>query len=429
MSPYGRWIDYTEYGFVWVPNVGHGFRPYSTNGHWVWTDNYQWMWVSGYDWGWAPFHYGRWLFDPFYGWIWVPGYEWSPAWVAWRSGGDYYGWAPLWPGVHISINFSIGRYSPPYDYWCFAPRRYITSHRIYDYCYDRRQNITIINQTTIINNYNYSQNVFRTGPSRYEAERYTGRIAPVRFRESSRPGRTQFRNNEVSVYRPSVQRDNERRFTPRNFDRYDRQGIAGGERINRGTNQTDRNSNADGRIERNNDFRRNNNDTRVNGNGNNLPRRESTGNPPVDRPSIGAPGRDRTEGGRVRSDFNRNNNRDSREPRTQANNRTEGNAYPGSRPPEERRPQAVPDRQPSRQFERGNGVERRNQAPAREQARESRSPATHGDAQVERRQPAAPSQQPQQRQVEPREQENRSQGNRDVNNGNNNGNGRGRGRF
>ena len=56
LSPHGRWIDYPQYGYVWVPNAGPSFRPYSTNGHWVWTDGYQWMWVSNYSWGWAPFH-------------------------------------------------------------------------------------------------------------------------------------------------------------------------------------------------------------------------------------------------------------------------------------------------------------------------------------------------------------------------------------
>ena len=75
------------------------FRPYNTGGHWVWTDEYGWMWASEYAWGWAPFHYGRWVFDDYYGWMWVPGYEWSPAWVEWRTGGDYFGWAPLGPGV------------------------------------------------------------------------------------------------------------------------------------------------------------------------------------------------------------------------------------------------------------------------------------------------------------------------------------------
>ena len=82
LSPHGRWIDYPDYGYVWTPNMGPDFYPYSTGGHWVWTDDYEWMWVSDYSWGWAPFHYGRWFHDPFYGWMWVPGYDWSPAWVS-----------------------------------------------------------------------------------------------------------------------------------------------------------------------------------------------------------------------------------------------------------------------------------------------------------------------------------------------------------
>ena len=99
LSPHGRWIDYPEHGYVWLPDIGSDFQPYRTGGHWVWSDEYDWMWVSDYSWGWAPFHYGRWFHDSFYGWMWVPGYEWSPAWVSWRTGGDYYGWAPLRPGI------------------------------------------------------------------------------------------------------------------------------------------------------------------------------------------------------------------------------------------------------------------------------------------------------------------------------------------
>src|SRR5687768_11037834 len=117
LDPYGHWIEYPEYGYVWQPDLGPGFRPYSTNGHWVWTEDYGWTWVSQYSWGWAPFHYGRWFHDPYYGWLWLPGYEWSPAWVMWRGGGDYYGWAPLGPQFSVSVNLSFGRYNPPSNYW------------------------------------------------------------------------------------------------------------------------------------------------------------------------------------------------------------------------------------------------------------------------------------------------------------------------
>src|ERR1700749_3701227 len=58
LSPYGQWIDYPDYGYVWQPNVDADFRPYETNGYWAYSD-YGWTWVSNYSWGWATFHYGR----------------------------------------------------------------------------------------------------------------------------------------------------------------------------------------------------------------------------------------------------------------------------------------------------------------------------------------------------------------------------------
>src|SRR4249919_932696 len=84
MSPYGRWIDYPGYGYVWMPSVAYGFKPYATNGHWVYTDM-GWAWNSDYPWGWAAFHYGRWFYDGSFGWMWMPGQEWAPAWVSWRK--------------------------------------------------------------------------------------------------------------------------------------------------------------------------------------------------------------------------------------------------------------------------------------------------------------------------------------------------------
>src|SRR3546814_40389 len=127
LSPYGSWIDDPDYGYVWIPDVEQDFHPYATRGHWV-TTSYGNTWVSDYNWGWAPFHYGRWKYDDYYGWMWVPGYEWGPAWVSWRSGGDYYGWAPLQPGISIGISVNL-----PLFQWIFVPRRYITSYRLYVY--------------------------------------------------------------------------------------------------------------------------------------------------------------------------------------------------------------------------------------------------------------------------------------------------------
>src|SRR6185295_11890306 len=65
LSPYGKWLQDATYGYVWVPTIQQGFRPYFSNGYWVMTE-YGSTWVSTYPWGWAPFHYGRWTHDDFY---------------------------------------------------------------------------------------------------------------------------------------------------------------------------------------------------------------------------------------------------------------------------------------------------------------------------------------------------------------------------
>lgn len=409
LSPYGRWIDYPGQGYVWVPDADPDFRPYSSNGHWVWTEDYEWMWVSDYDWGWAPFHYGRWDNDPSYGWYWVPGYEWSPAWVAWRDGGDYYGWAPIRPGINISIDFNIGSYSPPYDFWSFAPRRYISSPRIYDYCVDRRQNVAIINYTTIINNNNYSNSYgFRSGPSLYDVERYTGRINPVRFRDSYRPGRTEFRNNEVSIYRPRIQQNNNNRFSPRQFERYNRQGNNG--------NDVVRNDNG---------FRRNDygirRDNNANTRDNNLPvQRERDNNSTFERRNNNPVRQPQNNNDNNNPDRRRNMPERSDNNTRQPNNNDERRVFrPSERPvtnPNQNNNLDQNNNNNNRRFERRDGNNANTNMPTREQRQDTRNDNNNRSNQQ-------PVQQPEQRrtQEQPRQFERKDDGNRQQNNNGNGG--------
>lgn len=117
LSPYGDWISVGAHGRVWRPHayvVGTDFQPYSTRGHWVYTD-YGWSFESDFEWGWAPFHYGRWYVDQDYGWVWAPDTTWGPAWVDWREGSGYVGWAPLPPtGIRVVVDRA-------HPYWCFVP--------------------------------------------------------------------------------------------------------------------------------------------------------------------------------------------------------------------------------------------------------------------------------------------------------------------
>jgi hypothetical protein len=174
LAPYGRWMQNPQYGQVWVPQVAADFQPYATDGRWVMTE-YGNTWESDYPWGWAPFHYGRWLLDEYYGWIWVPGDEWAPAWVSWRSGGGYYGWAPLAPGFHVNIHVNL-----PWRYWTFVPQYYVTYRNPYRYCVPRTRVVNVYRSTTIINNYyRNDRRSFAYGPSRQEVERVTRQRVPV----------------------------------------------------------------------------------------------------------------------------------------------------------------------------------------------------------------------------------------------------------
>src|SRR5690606_458351 len=97
LREHGSWVSHPRHRYVWVPTVvDAGWRPYS-NGHWAYTERFGWFFVSDEPFAWAVYHYGRWAFEPGIGWYWVPGTRWAPAWVSWRRGGDYIGWAPLPP--------------------------------------------------------------------------------------------------------------------------------------------------------------------------------------------------------------------------------------------------------------------------------------------------------------------------------------------
>jgi len=121
LAPYGTWADDSAYGTVWRPSpdvVGDDFEPYVSAGHWAYDDDY--VWVSDYDWGWVPFHYGRWVYGPGAGWEWIPGRSYAGAWVSWRIGGGYVGWAPLaptwgWRGGAPALLRTVAT-APPYAF-------------------------------------------------------------------------------------------------------------------------------------------------------------------------------------------------------------------------------------------------------------------------------------------------------------------------
>jgi len=202
LSPYGYWVNIAPYGLVWIANVPN-FQPYYTNGYWSYT-TYGWTWVSNYAWGWAPFHYGRWSFSNSYGWYWVPGYAWGPAWVAWSSSSDMYGWAPLLPGMDFSVSLSLNAF--PSSFWTFVSGKYMGASNIGNYYVNRTSNVTIIKKTTIVNNYGTENNRrYSMGPQAVEVQRYTGKtIQPMRVTTLTENKGGGISNNELRIYRPST---------------------------------------------------------------------------------------------------------------------------------------------------------------------------------------------------------------------------------
>jgi hypothetical protein len=172
----GNWIEVEGYGYGWQPDVAvndQNWRPYA-DGYWAYTDD-GWTWVSYEDFGWATYHYGRWANLTDYGWTWFPGtdLDWGPAWVSWRTGGDYVGWAPLPPrgvgvvyegrpiGPQVDIEFDIGP-----EYYNFCEVRYIGEPVLRNYIAPPVQNVTYINNTVNVTNITVKNNVvYNYGPN------------------------------------------------------------------------------------------------------------------------------------------------------------------------------------------------------------------------------------------------------------------------
>ena len=171
----GNWIEAADYGYGWQPDLAvndPNWRPYA-DGYWAYTDD-GWTWISYEDFGWATYHYGRWARLADYGWVWFPGsdLDWGPAWVSWRTGGDYVGWAPLPPrgpgvvyegqpiGAQADIEFDIGP-----EYYNFIDIRFIGEPVLRDRIFAPSQNVTYINNTVNVTNISVRNNVvYNYGP-------------------------------------------------------------------------------------------------------------------------------------------------------------------------------------------------------------------------------------------------------------------------
>jgi hypothetical protein len=173
------------------------------------------MWISQDPWGQAPYHYGRWAEDDYYGWVWVPDDDevWAPAWVAWRYGGGYIGWAPLPPdvgwqnGIGLSVSTGdldqrIGR-----DSWCFAPTRDFGTSKLSAGLLPLSRNLTLISLTQNVTRYDvYNSRPAERGLSLETIERDTGRkFQRYQVVDSNSPANRHgsgIRGQTIEIYRP-----------------------------------------------------------------------------------------------------------------------------------------------------------------------------------------------------------------------------------
>ncbi len=206
LAPYGEWVMIPPHGWVWMPyDIGYDWRPYS-NGYWIWTE-VGWTWVSDEPFGWAVYHYGRWNYSPYYGWYWVPGTQWGPAWVGWRRGNGFIGWAPLPVDSRSnSINISIGNFGFELNQirnhaWSFIEERYLADENIGYHIARPSRNVSIIQNTQNITNYNIVNNtVVNNSYRREDLERRIRRpVRQFRIGDYDRPGNAHSDRNQGTV--------------------------------------------------------------------------------------------------------------------------------------------------------------------------------------------------------------------------------------
>jgi hypothetical protein len=227
----GTWVQSSDYGYVWQPQESDpNWAPY-TEGHWVYSDA-GWTWVSNEPFGWATFHYGRWVNLDGTGWCWVPGYTWAPAWVSWRYGDGYAGWAPLPPdslvgvdysddGYAIGVGFHIGGdcdgfYGIGPGWYNFVPVTCLGYRSYHGYYCHRGDNYAIINRTTNVTNINVAQgggrgearfgHVTTGGPMLEQVNAASSapvqRVSLVRARQPGGGGTVT--GNSLAVYSPHI---------------------------------------------------------------------------------------------------------------------------------------------------------------------------------------------------------------------------------
>ena len=224
LAPYGEWVYHPRHNYVWLPRaVDQGWRPYSV-GQWLSTNEYGWYWDSYEPFAWAVYHYGRWGYEYDYGWYWVPGDTWAPAWVQWRYGTEYVGWAPVRPSSYGGYAYGgPARYAPPPrdDAWIFVRQTYLTSNVLYRHVLPRGNVYVALNRTTYVvrphyrNGHVYNYGMPRDRWSRITRQRVHSHKIHRGNHRSQAHGSKGRRGRDVHVYAPGVRKGVKPRHAPK----------------------------------------------------------------------------------------------------------------------------------------------------------------------------------------------------------------------
>jgi len=155
------------------------------------------------------------LYDASRGWLWVPGGEWASAWVSWRYGDGYIGWAPIPPVIGwsdgaglIPSGLAIDEWIPPFWY-CFVEEEFFFKEQVKDYITLSARNDTLVKLTKNVTSYAASDHhVINRAIDIDRIEKDTGqainryRIVDVESRRAE--CRARVKDGEMAFYRPDV---------------------------------------------------------------------------------------------------------------------------------------------------------------------------------------------------------------------------------
>ncbi|MCD8029369.1 MAG: hypothetical protein LUF85_00605 [Bacteroides sp.] len=154
------------------------------------------------------------MYDNSYGWLWVPGYEWAPSWVVWGETGNNYAWAPVAPGVDISVDSWRG-WRPEHDYyWNVVDKNHIMDHDLHHRLASENIVRNDAGRITLMNNFQRSagNRYYSAGPDARQVAGFTRKeVTPSVLKDGDRhtvlpTTQTSLRNDnrEIPVYRPQV---------------------------------------------------------------------------------------------------------------------------------------------------------------------------------------------------------------------------------